>query len=111
MDVTVRYHHEPDGYWADSPDVEGLTAVGATLSEVRELVRDGLPFYLDTDEEIDLRESFDDLAHLVVVVDTHMKSDNFLQVYRSQSAGHVHIKKGMGHIRPITGTKAGLVDA
>lgn len=54
--ATVIYHHEPDGqWWAESPDVDGFTAVGATLSEVRELARSGIPFYLDV-EDVELVE-------------------------------------------------------
>lgn len=45
--IVVNYHHEADGWWADSPDVEGFVAAGMNLSEVRDLVREGLPFYLE----------------------------------------------------------------
>jgi len=45
--ISVNYHREADAWWADSPDVEGFVATGANLSEVRDLVREGLPFYLD----------------------------------------------------------------
>lgn len=55
--VDVIYHKERDGsWWADSPQIDGFTAVGDTLGEVRALVFDGVPFYLDT-EEVDIRES------------------------------------------------------
>lgn len=45
--VNVRYHIEPEGTWAESDDVPGFSAAGATLSEVRDLVREGLEFHLD----------------------------------------------------------------
>lgn len=55
--VHVIYHQEMDGWWADSPDVDGFVAVGSDLAEVRGLVREGIPFYLDTPEdEVDIQE-------------------------------------------------------
>ena len=46
--VTVRvlYHHEPDGWWAESPDVEGWTVTAASYDDVRALVEDGVSFAL-----------------------------------------------------------------
>jgi predicted RNase H-like HicB family nuclease len=46
--VTVRvlYHREPEGWWAESPDIEGWTVAGATYDQVRELVADGVTFAL-----------------------------------------------------------------
>ncbi|CAL8978671.1 hypothetical protein CELL_02935 [Cellulomonas sp. T2.31MG-18] len=53
--VTVHYHEEDGSWWADSPDVAGFTAVGHTLTEVRQLVQEGIPFYLQ-DKAVDVRE-------------------------------------------------------
>lgn len=53
--VRVEYHHEPEGWWADSPDVKGFVATGQDVSEVRALVREGLPFYLEQ-EDVDYYE-------------------------------------------------------
>lgn len=44
--VRVKYHQEPEGWWAESPDVEGFVASGSSLREVRALTREGLPFFL-----------------------------------------------------------------
>jgi predicted RNase H-like HicB family nuclease len=46
--VTVRvlYHREPDGWWAESPDIEGWTVAGETYEAVRALVNDGITFAL-----------------------------------------------------------------
>lgn len=49
--VLVRYHREADSYWADSPDVDGFVAVGATLGEVRSLAKEGLAVYLEEEED------------------------------------------------------------
>lgn len=45
--VFVSYHQEDGSWWADSPDIAGFTAVGSSLAEVREIVRDGMDFYLE----------------------------------------------------------------
>ena len=40
--VRVRYHFESNGWWADSEDLAGWTAAGATFEEVREQARGGV---------------------------------------------------------------------
>ena len=44
--VRVIYHHERDGWWADSPDLDGWSAAGDTFAEVRRLACEGVPFAL-----------------------------------------------------------------
>jgi predicted RNA binding protein YcfA (HicA-like mRNA interferase family)/predicted RNase H-like HicB family nuclease len=44
--VRVIYHHESDGWWAESPDVEGWSAAGNSYAEVVKLAEDGIPFAL-----------------------------------------------------------------
>jgi predicted RNase H-like HicB family nuclease len=46
MTVRVLYHHEPDGWWAESPDIEAWTVAGESYEQVRELVEDGVTFAL-----------------------------------------------------------------
>jgi predicted RNase H-like HicB family nuclease len=46
----VIYHREPEGWWAESPDVQGWTAVGGSYAEVLELAKEGIPFALERDE-------------------------------------------------------------
>lgn len=41
--VRVLYRAEPEGWWAESPDVPGYTAVGRDYGEVRDMAREGLP--------------------------------------------------------------------
>lgn len=48
--IRVIYHEEPEGWWAESPDVEGWSAAGATYAEVRGLVTEGVRFALDRDD-------------------------------------------------------------
>lgn len=38
----VIYHYEPDGWWAESPNFPGFTAVGESFNEVRVLTHEGL---------------------------------------------------------------------
>ena len=40
--VRVIYHQEPEGWWAESPDVPGWSAAGESYGEVRALVEDGV---------------------------------------------------------------------
>lgn len=61
MIVTVMYHQEGETAWAESADLEGYSVAGDSIAQVRELVRDGLPFYLD-DGDFELREQFDEFA-------------------------------------------------
>jgi predicted RNase H-like HicB family nuclease len=49
MTVRVLYHEEPEGWWAESPDVDGWTAAGGTFDEVRELAEEGIRFALEDD--------------------------------------------------------------
>jgi predicted RNase H-like HicB family nuclease len=53
--VVMDYHHEPEGWWADSDHLPGLTAVGATYDEVRELAHSGAGFYLERPVEVEDR--------------------------------------------------------
>jgi predicted RNase H-like HicB family nuclease len=55
MRVRVIYRTEAEGVWAESPDVPGYSAVGASLDEVRQLVAEGLPDFLG--KQVDLVES------------------------------------------------------
>ena len=48
--IRVIYHREPEGWWAESPDVEGWTAVGGSYAEVLKLAKEGIPFALERDE-------------------------------------------------------------
>lgn len=49
--VRVIYHQEPEGWWAESPDVKGWIAAGGTYSEVLKLTEEGIPFALECNED------------------------------------------------------------
>ena len=44
--VRVIYHCEPDGWWAESPDVQDWSAAGDSYAEVMKLAEEGIPFAL-----------------------------------------------------------------
>jgi len=53
MDVIpVIYHCEPDGWWADSPAVEGWTATAESLDELRALAEEGVRLALERDDVV-----------------------------------------------------------
>ncbi len=89
--VRVIYRREDNLWWAESPNVPGFVATGATLGEVRTLVREGIPFHLDlAPGEVDLVESGE---HEQIVVDVHYSS-GALQVSSSNSgspSSNVHV--------------------
>jgi predicted RNase H-like HicB family nuclease len=42
----IIYHHEADGWWAESPDVEGWSATAVSYAEIVKLAEEGVPFAL-----------------------------------------------------------------
>lgn len=46
-EVRIHYHWEPEGWWAESPDLPGFSAAGATFNEVRDLAVGGVEFAVD----------------------------------------------------------------
>lgn len=51
--VTIRvlYHQEPEGWWAESPDIDGWSVAGESYEDVRQLAEDGVSFALATAAE------------------------------------------------------------
>ena len=47
--MRVLYHEEPEGWWAESPDLDGWTAAGETFDKVRVLAEEGVRFALEDD--------------------------------------------------------------
>jgi predicted RNase H-like HicB family nuclease len=81
--IRVRYHREPEGWWADSPDLGGFVASGRDLAEVRELAKDGVPFYLD-DEKVELVEELADSG--APVVEFHVDTEHSVSVSTESQA-------------------------
>ena len=46
------YHDEPQGWWVASPDLPGYSALGESFEQVRDLVREGAPWFAE--QELDL---------------------------------------------------------
>lgn len=44
--VRIVYHWEPDGWWAESPDIERWSAAADTYPEVVKLAEEGIAFVL-----------------------------------------------------------------
>jgi predicted RNase H-like HicB family nuclease len=51
--VRVIYHHESDGWWAESPDVDGWSAAGASYAEVVKLAEEGIQFALEHEAKLE----------------------------------------------------------
>lgn len=51
--VRVIYHHEPEGWWAESPDVERWYAAAASRAEVVKLAEEGVVFALEREVELE----------------------------------------------------------
>jgi hypothetical protein len=49
----VSTQDELEGWWAESPDLDGWSAAGSTYAEVRHLARDGVPFALGRDTTLE----------------------------------------------------------
>ena len=47
--VRVIYHDDPDGWWAESPEVPGYTGFGDSYEHVRDQMREGLPWFAEED--------------------------------------------------------------
>jgi predicted RNase H-like HicB family nuclease len=71
--VTVRvlYHQEPEGWWAESPDIEGWTVAGESYDEVRQLAEDGVSFALAAVAE-EHGESFDEVQFADVTLEHYV---------------------------------------
>lgn len=48
--IRVIYHHEPEGWWAESPDIEGWYATGATFEATRALAEDHARYATERDD-------------------------------------------------------------
>ena len=59
MVVRILYHREPQGWWAESPEVNGWSVAGQTYDEVRRIADDGLRFALASAAE-DRGEAFNE---------------------------------------------------
>jgi predicted RNase H-like HicB family nuclease len=42
--IRVLHHHDADGWWAESPDMEGWSAAGETYAEVVKLAEESISF-------------------------------------------------------------------
>lgn len=47
--ITIEYHSETDGWWAESPDVQGFSAAAPTFNELRNRTIAALHEIIDTE--------------------------------------------------------------
>ena len=57
--IAMVYHIDPEGVWATSPNVPSWVVAGRTVSEVRDLVVDGLEFATGETGPFELNETYD----------------------------------------------------
>jgi predicted RNase H-like HicB family nuclease len=63
--VIVRYHQEPEGWWAETDVLPTFSAAGASYEEVKERVREALPDLLG--EPVELLEDVTEVGAEVPV--------------------------------------------
>jgi predicted RNase H-like HicB family nuclease len=51
--VWIEYHSEPEGWWAESPDLPGFSAAGDTFPEVHAQAHEGAEFFAEEPLEIE----------------------------------------------------------
>lgn len=51
--VRIRYHHEPEGWWAESNELPGWTAAASTIDELRALTRESVAGFQGLDVAIE----------------------------------------------------------
>jgi predicted RNase H-like HicB family nuclease len=54
IDVVIHRDSETDSYWAESPQLPGCHAVGKTLEELYESLREAVELYVENGEHPDL---------------------------------------------------------
>jgi predicted RNase H-like HicB family nuclease len=71
--VTVRilYHQEPQGWWAESPDLRDWSVAAMSYKDLRRLAEDGVPFALASAAE-DRGEGFDEERFASVSVEHYV---------------------------------------
>ncbi len=69
--VRVIYHFEDGNWWADSPDVERWSAAAPDVAELVELVVEGVPFALES-EDVEI---------------VHLPARDLLDVFEGRTAG------------------------
>lgn len=92
MQVVVTYHHEGEGWWADSSDLAGFTVVGNSMAEVRALVHEGLPVYLESDD-IDLYEVLGSYTPVVEVELGASEPQAYLSTGATSTGGATEISR------------------
>jgi predicted RNase H-like HicB family nuclease len=51
--IRIIHHHESDGWWAESPDLDRWYAAGRSYAEVVKLAEEGIPFAVGRDAPLE----------------------------------------------------------
>ena len=54
--VSILVHAEESSWWAESPELPGLSIAADSLAELRALIAPAVAFHLDSDEEPEVVE-------------------------------------------------------
>ena len=71
--VRVLYHEEPQGWWTESPDINGWSVAGEAYEEVRRLAEDGISFALASAAE-DREHTFDEHRFALVSIEHYVRA-------------------------------------
>ena len=52
-------HYENGSWWAECPEIAGITVIGSTLGELRKSVHEAIHFHFDSAEEFNFHEFID----------------------------------------------------
>ncbi len=107
--VLIEYHCEPEGWWAESPDLPGFSAAGATFEEVREQAHAGAEFYLQEPVEVEDRVPVDLGAQQNTAPTSHVGvsatvAGNFTQIVASV------VRVADSAVRPVVPTTGKTIE-
>ena len=71
MTIRILYHQGPQGWWAESPDIDGWSVAGESYDEVRQLAENGVSFALASAAE-ERGEAFDEERFAAVIVEHYV---------------------------------------
>lgn len=84
MTVTIIYHREADGWWAESPDAPGYTAAAPSFTEARDQARTGLGFHLERDDLEFTELGVPIVSHWAVLVGSEATSGQIRELVEEQ---------------------------
>lgn len=90
----VFYHEEGEGFWAESPDAPGFTAVARTLDELEVQVPEGLRFWLG-DERASLMIMYTTASEGVFTIGAEVSHSAERETHSATREGRLIDAKGL----------------